>query len=94
MSYVGQPIERIEDLRLLRGRGSYVDDLHREGMVHASILRSPMPHGLIRSINTKKARTMPGVRAVFTAEDIAPGKMKVPAIPVRLMPVEQLLPFE
>ena len=94
MSYVGQSIERIEDLRLLRGRGSYVDDLHREGMVHASILRSPMPHGLIKSIDTRKARAMPGVRAIFTAEDIAPGKTKVPAIPVRLMPVEQLLPFE
>jgi carbon-monoxide dehydrogenase large subunit len=94
MSYVGQSIERIEDLRLLRGAGKYIDDLHREGMVHAAILRSPVAHGRIRKIDFKKARAMPGVRAVYTAADVAPGNAKVPAIPVRLMPVEQLLPFE
>jgi aerobic carbon-monoxide dehydrogenase large subunit len=62
--YVGKPIERLEDLRLLRGRGQYVDDLHREGMVHAAILRSPVPHGRIRKIDFAKARALPGVRAV------------------------------
>jgi carbon-monoxide dehydrogenase large subunit len=93
MSFVGQPIERIEDLRMLRGRGKYVDDLHRDGMLHAAILRSTIPHGRIRAIDTAAARAMPGVRAVFTAEDIAPGAAKVPVIPVRLMPIEQLEPF-
>ena len=39
MSEIGRPRERIEDLRLLRGRGQYVDDLHQEGMLHAAILR-------------------------------------------------------
>jgi carbon-monoxide dehydrogenase large subunit len=63
-------------------------------MVHAAILRSPMAHGRIRKIDFKKARAMPGVRAVYTAADIAPGNTKLPAIPVRLMPVDQLLPFE
>ena len=82
---VGQPIERIEDLRLLRGRGQFVDDLHREGMLCASIVRSSIPHGRIRRIDTAAARAMPGVRAIITAEDIAPGNTKVPAIPVRLM---------
>ena len=71
MGYVGQPIERIEDLRLLRGRGQYVDDLHREGMLHAAILRSTIPHGLIKAINSRNARAMPGVHAIFTAADIA-----------------------
>ena len=94
MTYVGKPIERIEDLRLLRGRGSYVDDLHREGMLHAAILRSTIPHGLIKRIDCRNARAMPGVRAVFTAEDIAPGHTRVPVIPVRLMSIDQLLPFE
>jgi carbon-monoxide dehydrogenase large subunit len=94
MNYVGQSIERIEDLRLLRGRGKYVDDLHHDGMLHAAILRSPVPHGRIRKIDFKIARAMPGVRAVYTAADVAPGNSKVPAIPVRLMPVDQLLPFE
>ncbi len=39
-SFVGQPIERLEDLRFVRGRGQYVDDLGRQDMLHAAILRS------------------------------------------------------
>ena len=39
--FVGSPIERLEDLRFLTGRGQYVDDLHSERMLHAAILRSP-----------------------------------------------------
>ena len=52
---IGSPIERIEDLRLLRGRGRYVDDLTRAGVLHAAILRSPVAHGLIRSIDVSAA---------------------------------------
>ena len=48
---IGSSIERIEDLRLLTGRGSYVDDLVRPGMLHAVVLRSSVAHGLIRSID-------------------------------------------
>jgi len=70
--FVGTPVERIEDLRLLRGRGRFVDDLQREGMLHAAILRSSVAHGRIRSINNiDAAHAMPGVRGVFIAEDIA-----------------------
>jgi aerobic carbon-monoxide dehydrogenase large subunit len=94
MGFVGQPIERIEDLRLLRGRGQYVDDLHREGMLHAAILRSAVPHGLIRQIDFKKARAMPGVHAIFTAEDIAKHGGTVPTVPLRLLPLPELVPFE
>jgi carbon-monoxide dehydrogenase large subunit len=94
MGFVGQPIERIEDLRLLRGRGQYVDDLHREGMLHAAILRSAVPHGLIRQIDCNKARAMPGVHAVFTAEDIAKHGGTVPTVPLRLLPLPELVPFE
>jgi len=46
-NFTGAPIPREEDARLLRGRGSYVDDLHLEGMLHAAIFRSfqpPMSH--------------------------------------------------
>jgi carbon-monoxide dehydrogenase large subunit len=92
---VGTPVERIEDLRFLRGRGQYVDDLHREGMLHAAILRSPVAHGRIRSINVSAARAMPGVRGVFTAEDVAQSSNgSVPTIPLRLAPLPELLPFE
>ncbi|MFL5086847.1 MAG: hypothetical protein ACJ8FP_18675, partial [Xanthobacteraceae bacterium] len=68
---IGKSVERFEDLRLLRGKGSYVDDQHMDGMVHAAILRSNVGHGRIRSIDTAKARALPGVHAIFTAADIA-----------------------
>ena len=94
MGFVGQPIERIEDLRLLRGRGEYVDDLHREGMLHAVIVRSSVPHGVLKHVDIKKARAMPGVRAIFTADDVAKGGGIVPTVPLRLLPTPEVVPFE
>jgi len=92
---VGTPVERIEDLRLLRGRGQFVDDLHREGMLHAAILRSSVAHGRIRAIDARAARAMPGVRGVYTAEDVAQGSNgSIPTIPLRLAPLPELVPFE
>jgi carbon-monoxide dehydrogenase large subunit len=92
--FVGRPVQRTEDLRLLRGRGQYVDDLHREGMLHAAILRSTVAHGRIRSIDVEAARAMPGVRAVYTAADVAQAAGgAIPKIPLRLG-VPELLPFE
>jgi carbon-monoxide dehydrogenase large subunit len=82
-SSVGSPIERVEDLRLLRGKGRYVDDIAREGMLHAAIFRSSMAHGVIRKIDVSDAKALPGVHAVLTAADIGP---LVPLIPVRLFP--------
>jgi carbon-monoxide dehydrogenase large subunit len=90
---IGEPLQRFEDLRLLRGRGSYVDDQHAEGMLHAAILRSPVAHGRIRSLNLEKARSMAGVRGIFTADDVGKGG-KVPTIPLRLAPLPELVPFE
>jgi len=94
--FVGTPVERIEDLRLLRGRGRFVDDLQREGMLHAAILRSSVAHGRIRSINNiGAARAMPGVRGVFIAEDIAHSwNGSVPTIPMGFAPLPELEPFE
>ncbi len=77
---VGSPIERIEDLRFLRGRGEYVGDLAVDGMLHAVVLRSSFAHGRIREIDASAARARPGVRAVITASDIG----AVPLIPQRL----------
>jgi carbon-monoxide dehydrogenase large subunit len=93
-NFVGTPVERIEDLRLLRGRGQYVDDLHHEGMLHAVILRSSVAHGRIRAIDVKAARAMPGVRGVFTAQDVARGSGgSVPSVSLRLAPLPELEPF-
>ena len=50
-SYVGSAIERIEDLRFLRGKGQYVDDICLPGLLHAVILRSGIAHGRIRGID-------------------------------------------
>ena len=65
--YIGSPVERIEDLRFLRGRGEFVGDLRRDGMLHAAILRSPIAHGRLRVLDAGAARAMTGVRAVITA---------------------------
>lgn len=95
MSVVGQPVERFEDLRLLRGRGKYVGDLQREGMLHAAIARSSVPHGRLNSVDVAAARAMPGVRAVYTAEDVMRDSGgKVPTIPMRLIPMPELVPYE
>src|ERR1700757_3857303 len=79
-SYVGAPIERVEDLRFLRGRGCYVDDLAHEDQWHAVVVRSAVAHGTIRGIDATAALAMPGVRAVITAADIGAA---IPTIPFR-----------
>lgn len=87
---IGQPVWRVEDLRLLRGKGRFVDDIDRPGQLHAAIFRSPIAHGRIREIDTTEARALPGVHAVFTAEDLGD---PLPHIPVRLFPNPGMEPF-
>ena len=92
---IGAPVERVEDLRLLRGRGSYVDDLTRAGVLHACILRSSVAHGVIRSIDAAAAQALPGVRAVITAEHVSRElNGSIPVIPLRQEALPQLQPFE
>ena len=79
-AFVGSPVERIEDARLLRGRGQFVDDIARDRLLHAVILRSPVAHGRIRSIDARAALTRPHVAAVITAADIG---AVIPTIPLR-----------
>ncbi|MFO0996616.1 MAG: molybdopterin cofactor-binding domain-containing protein [Alphaproteobacteria bacterium] len=67
--YVGQPIKRREDYRLLTGRGRYVDDVKASDVTHAAFLRSPHAHARIRAVRTDRARALPGVLAVVTAAD-------------------------
>jgi carbon-monoxide dehydrogenase large subunit len=79
--YIGSPVERTEDFRFLRGRGEFVGDLWRPGMLHAAILRSPIAHGRIRATDVAPALELTGVRAVITAADLG----AVPRIPLRLL---------
>ncbi len=68
--WVGRRMPRREDAELLTGRGRFVGDLHRPGMLHAAFLRSPYPHARIDSIDAEAARDMPGVHAVLTGADL------------------------
>jgi 3-oxo-Delta1-steroid hydratase/dehydrogenase large subunit len=68
-TYIGKDRKRVEDPRLLVGRGGYIADLALRGMLHTAILRSPLPHAWIRSIDATEALKLPGVVAVFTGED-------------------------
>ena len=67
-AFIGSAVERREDLRFLRGRGEYVDDLQPDGLLYAVILRSSVAHGRIKSIDTSEALKIPGVHAVITAQ--------------------------
>src|SRR5436190_4340157 len=68
---VGQRVKRREDPRLIRGGGTYVDDVSLVGMQHLAFKRSDVAHGRIRSIDTSAAKAMEGVEAVFTGAEIA-----------------------
>jgi aerobic carbon-monoxide dehydrogenase large subunit len=69
--YIGRPLPRFEDLRLAAGRGRFTDDLAFDNPVYAAFVRSPHPHARILSIETDAAAQLPGVIAVFTANDYA-----------------------
>jgi aerobic carbon-monoxide dehydrogenase large subunit len=89
---IGASIKRVEDANLVTGVGSYVDDINLSNMLHLAFLRCPYSHARITSIDTSKAKTMPGVEAVITGNDLSdklnlapsqilPG-MKIPPHPV------------
>ena len=68
--YIGRPLKRIEDPRLIKGQATYTDDIRLPGLLHAAILRSPHAHAHVRSIDTSAARKLPGVVAVLTGADV------------------------
>jgi carbon-monoxide dehydrogenase large subunit len=68
--FVGKPLKRKEDPRLIQGLAHYVDDLALVGMAHAGFVRSPHAHAYVRKIETRQAAAAPGVLAVLTAEDL------------------------
>ena len=68
---IGKPRVRKEDRKLLSGEARYTDDLHIPGALHLAVLRSPMAHARIASIDVADALTQPGVVAVHTGADLA-----------------------
>src|SRR6187399_1811493 len=67
---VGASVRRKEDYRFLTGAGQYTDDVNPPNHTHAYFLRSPHAHAKIRRIDTAKAKTLPGVVAIFTGADL------------------------
>ncbi len=90
-AFVGSPVERIEDARFLRGRGQFIDDIARDRLLHAVILRSPVAHGRIRSIDARAVLTRPHISAVITAADLG---AVIPTIPLRQEVSPAFEPFE
>jgi carbon-monoxide dehydrogenase large subunit len=80
--WFGRRVTRNEDARLLTGGGVYVDDINPPGVLHASVLRAPIAHGRILSIDSSAATALSGVHAVWTAADLGsvarPSPMVVP----------------
>ena len=84
-TYIGKPVTRLEDRRLLTGAGSYIDDVKLPGISTMAILRSPYAHARIRSIDLESARAMEGVIDAFCAADL---DAQLPVIPLRLAPFD------
>lgn len=78
----GQPVKRLEDQRLLTGRGHFIDDKPEDGALWLHVLRSPHAHARITSIDTKSA-WMPGVEAIYTGADLVADDVgTIPTLPI------------
>jgi aerobic carbon-monoxide dehydrogenase large subunit len=67
--FIGRPVRRAEDERLVTGKGRFSDDFKLDHQAYAAMVRSPHPHARIRGIDVGRARAMPGVLGVFTGAD-------------------------
>src|SRR5580658_1570370 len=74
--FIGKPLPRKEDARLITGKGRFTDDFNLDGQAYAVMVRSPYPHARIVAIDTAKAKAMPGVLGVFTGADCAADSLK------------------
>jgi aerobic carbon-monoxide dehydrogenase large subunit len=72
---IGASVRRKEDQRFITGTGQYTDDINRPGQAHAIFVRSPHAHATIKRIDAAKAKSMPGVLAVLTGDDVAADKV-------------------
>src|SRR3954453_19325840 len=71
MPFIGQPLPRLEDVRLLTGSGRYTDDVHFENETYAAFVRSPHAHARVLRIDCSSARAAEGVLTVLTAAEYA-----------------------
>lgn len=78
--WIGSAVRRFEDLRLLTGRGQFVDDIRLPGALHGAVLRSPHAHARVGAIDVAGALALPGVVAVYTAADLGPADRPLPVM--------------
>ncbi|MGE0748194.1 MAG: xanthine dehydrogenase family protein molybdopterin-binding subunit [Rhodospirillales bacterium] len=88
-SWIGKSVPRVEDPPLLTGRGQFAADINFPHQLHMRIVRSSWPSAILRSIDVAAARDLPGVWAVWTADDIP----EVPPIDFREGRIEKLEPY-
>lgn len=88
--YIGKPLARKEDKRLVTGQGRYLDDIVVPGALHVSFVRSPHAHARILSISADAARDLPGVTGVFAGDDLDKWTNRLRLAP----PIEGLHPTE
>ena len=74
--FIGKPMPRKEDARLVTGKGRFTDDFSLDGQAYAAMVRSPYPHARIVAVDAARAKTLPGVLGVFTGADCAADQLK------------------
>ncbi len=89
MAFIGRSVPRLEDRPLVTGQGRFAADISFQHQLHMRVVRSPHAHGRITAIDIAAARAVPGVVAVWTADDIA----GIPPIDFRLTRIEGLEPY-
>lgn len=87
--WIGERVTRLEDRPMVTGTGHYVGDLNLPGQLHARVVRSAHARGRIVEIDCGEARALPGVAAVWTAEDLG----DLPPIPFRATSIKGLDPY-
>ncbi|MFT5449987.1 MAG: carbon-monoxide dehydrogenase large subunit [Gammaproteobacteria bacterium] len=87
--FIGTSVKRLEDPALLTGNGQFIDDLHIAGTLHAAFVRSAYAHARITGVNVEQAKSLPGVHAIYTFDDLpqslrqAPMPLLVPRAGIR-----------
>jgi aerobic carbon-monoxide dehydrogenase large subunit len=92
VSGMGHSMKRKEDPRFIRGKGTYVDDITLPGMVYLDIVRSPLAHAKIVSINSEQALKIPGVLAVITGQTLA--QFNLHWMPTLMSDTQMVLPVD
>ncbi len=70
MKYIGTSVQALPNRQLAAGKGTFVDDVYLDGMLHMAVSRSPYAHARIRSIDTQGAEAVPGVVYVITGKEV------------------------